>query len=74
VRAVPSSLATAEADILAEKRRKAKASTKAQGSGKQPTGQSSGQGENGLSQKAPLAATGKRKAKESNSSDFGGSM
>jgi hypothetical protein len=69
-------------DVIAEKKRRrgAEASAKAQGSGRQPTGQSSERqpgsdgGEATLSQNAPGATAGKRKANELDSSNSGGSM
>jgi hypothetical protein len=78
----PTFLRQLKRDIIAEKkrRRRAEASAKAQGSGKQPTGQSSERqpgsagGEATLSQKAPGATEGKHKAIELDSSNSGGSM
>jgi hypothetical protein len=78
----PAFLRQLKRDVIAEKKRRrgADASAKAQGSGKQTTGQSSERqpgsagGEATLSQKAPGATAGKRKANELDSSNSGGSM
>jgi hypothetical protein len=76
----PTLLRQLKRDIIAEKKRRrgAEVSAKAQGSGKQPTGQSSERqpgsagGEATLSQKAPGAIAAKRKANELDSSNSGG--
>jgi hypothetical protein len=77
----PAFLRQLKRDIVAEKkRREAAAAAKAKGSGERPTGQPSGrqpgsaEEETAVSQKAPLATAGKRKANEVDSSDSGGSM
>jgi hypothetical protein len=78
----PAVLRHLKRDIVAEKkRRKAEAAANAKRSGERPTGQTSGRkpvsaggGETSVSQKAPRATAGKRKANELDSSDSGGSV
>jgi hypothetical protein len=77
----PTVLKLLKREIVAEtRRREAEATAKAKGSGERPRGQPSGRqtssaGErNSVSHKAHRATVGKRKAKELNSSDWGGSM